>query len=193
MTNNCRSGMRARESSLAKRLRLSNLILAFSLCLCFSAIQIFGQTGGPYDLTRSVIAGGGESASTGGAFSVSGTVGQNAAGTTSTSSPARFDLHDGFWFQNPLAPTSANVAISGRVTNALGQGIRNARITVTGGPVKGSVTVTTGAFGSFVVEGLRAGENYVVTVASQRNTFAVPSRVIYLADSVSDVDFVSVD
>jgi hypothetical protein len=77
-----------------------------ALCLCVSAVNLIAQTGGTFDLRHSVIAGGGESNSTGGTFNVSGTVGQNVAGTASGGAP--YDLHGGFWFQN-LAPTAAAV------------------------------------------------------------------------------------
>ena len=53
------------------------------------------------------------------------------------------------------------------------------------------LVVTTGSFGYFSVDGLTAGETYVVTVNSQRYTFSVPSRVYNLVDNITDADFVA--
>ena len=74
---------------------------------------------------------------------------------------------------------------------ASGQGIRNARIVITGNSLTDPVVVTTGSFGYFMVEGLQVGETYVVTVNSQRYTFSTPSRVISLVDNVVDADFIA--
>jgi hypothetical protein len=95
----------------------------------------------------------------------------------------------GGWGLEFLAPTSSGVSVSGRVLTAGGQGIRNAEITVTGNTLTTPITVRTGAFGNYNVEGLAAGETYVITVGSQRYTFAMPSRVVTLSDSVTGFDF----
>jgi hypothetical protein len=50
---------------------------------------------------------------------------------------------------------------------------------------------TTGSFGYYSFDGLQTGETYVVTVASKRFTFQVPSRVISLIDNVADADFIA--
>src|SRR5205814_8754831 len=52
------------------------------------------QSGGTFNITRSVIAGGGGRA-TGGTFTMDGTIGQSLAGTTSTG--GTFNLQSGFW------------------------------------------------------------------------------------------------
>jgi hypothetical protein len=98
----------------------------------------------------------------------------------------------GGWGIEFLRSTAAGVSISGRVLTAEGQGIRNATISVTGNSLMTPLTVQTGSFGYYTFEGLRAGETYVVTVASQRYTFTAPSRVISLVDNVTDADFVAV-
>ena len=99
----------------------------------------------------------------------------------------------GGWGIELLQTTAAQVSVSGRVTTAEGAGIRNARITVTGNSLPEPVTVTTGSFGYFSVEGLTSGQTYVVTVNSQRYTFTMPSRVITLIDNIVDADFVAVE
>jgi hypothetical protein len=97
----------------------------------------------------------------------------------------------GGWCIEFLPPTAAGVSISGRVQTAEGAGIRNARIVVTGNSLPEARVVTTGSFGYFSVDGLVAGETYVVTVNSQRYTFQVPSRVYHLVDNITDADFIA--
>jgi hypothetical protein len=97
----------------------------------------------------------------------------------------------GGWGLEFLQTTAAQVSMSGRVTTADGVGIRSARITVTGQSLPEPLTVTTGSFGYFMVNGLQSGQTYVVTVNSQRYTFTAPSRVITLVDNLTDVDFVA--
>ncbi len=52
------------------------------------------QSGGGYDLTWNVIAGGGATSSTGGTYSLNGTIGQADAGTMNGGS---YSLIGGFW------------------------------------------------------------------------------------------------
>ena len=72
-----------------------------------------------------------------------------------------------------------------------GNGVRNARVSVTGNTLTEPLVVTTGSFGYFSVDGLLAGQTYVVTVNSQRYTFSTPSRVYNLVDNITDADFVA--
>lgn len=95
------------------------------------------------------------------------------------------------WGAAAAAPTSASASISGRVTTAGGNGIRNATVTISGNSLTTPVTVQTGAFGSYHFSNLAAGETYVVQVGAKRFRFAAPSRVIALQDSIADVDFVA--
>jgi hypothetical protein len=162
------------------------LFLLTAFCLLPAA---HAQTGGPYDLTHSVIAGGGGSNSTGGTFNVSGTVGQPAAGTSSRNPPATFDLHGGFWFQN-LAPTAASVSITGRVTAANGMGIRNVRLKLTA-PNGAVRTTTTSTFGYYVFDSVEVGHTYVLEISAQRFRFAQPTRIFSLQDELTGMDFVA--
>jgi hypothetical protein len=93
------------------------------------------------------------------------------------------------WGLEFLQSTAAPASISGRVTTAEGAGIRNARVVVTGNSLPEPRVVTTGSFGYFSVDGLTAGETYIVTVNSQRYSFQVPSRVYTLVDNITDADF----
>ena len=90
-----------------------------------------------------------------------------------------------------LAPTAASAVLAGRVSTSAGRGITNVIVSVTGGSLAGPLYVRTSAFGYYNFPELQAGESYVVTVASKRFTFANPSMVVDLQDSVADADFVS--
>jgi CSLREA domain-containing protein len=93
------------------------------------------------------------------------------------------------WGLQFLAPTSAEASISGRVTTANGNGIRNAIVKLTGGRLTEPRYVATGAFGSYVFDGLAVGETYLIQVSAKRFRFAQPSRIFTLQDNVTDMDF----
>jgi hypothetical protein len=93
------------------------------------------------------------------------------------------------WGLQFLQTTAAGVSLSGRVTTSGGAGIRNANVVISGNSLPEPRTVRTGSFGYFSFAGLTAGETYVVTVNSQRYTFAAPSRVVTLVDNLADFDF----
>jgi Lamin Tail Domain/Carboxypeptidase regulatory-like domain len=97
----------------------------------------------------------------------------------------------GGWQLQFIPSTAASLGVSGRVTTADGAGIRNARVVITGNSLTEPLVATTGSFGFYTFDGLRAGETYVVTVNSQRYTFSAPSRVVSLVDNVADADFVA--
>jgi hypothetical protein len=95
------------------------------------------------------------------------------------------------WAIEFLPLTAAGVSMSGRVTTADGRGIRNAKIMVTGNGLEQPLVATTGSFGYFAIEGLQAGQTYVVTVDSRRYTFGMPSQVLTLVDNLTDVNFIA--
>ena len=68
--------------------------MVFGLLVLSSAMLGYAQTGGGYDLSWSTIDGGGGTFSTGGQYSLGGTVGQHDAGTQSG---GNFTLQGGFW------------------------------------------------------------------------------------------------
>lgn len=163
------------------------LLLLFNLLLLLSVVSI-AQTGGSFDLSQSVVAGGGGSNSVGGTFNVSATAGQHAAGTISNGDT--FAMRAGFWDQY-LGPTAALASVSGRVATAGGQGIRGVRVTLTApdGSVRRTITST---FGYYAFDGVEVGNTYVLTVAAKRYTFPEPTRIFSLQDSVTQMDFVAV-
>lgn len=88
-----------------------------------------------------------------------------------------------------LAPLAAEAVINGRVLTADGRGIRNAIISVSGGNLTQPIFVRTGSFGYYSIEGLDAGQTYVLTINSKRFIFSNPSVVVTLEDNVSEVNF----
>ncbi|MFN0279642.1 MAG: CHRD domain-containing protein, partial [Pyrinomonadaceae bacterium] len=98
---------------------------------------------------------------------------------------------NGGWQLQFIPSTAAGLGISGRVTTADGQGIRNASVVISGNSLMQPRVATTGSFGYYMFDGLVAGETYVVTVNSRRYTFSLPSRVISLVDNVADADFIA--
>lgn len=83
--------------------------------------------------------------------------------------------------------TAAGVRVSGRVTTAGGQGLRNATVILTDSEGNRR-TATTGSFGIYTFEDVEAGQSYVVGVSAKRYRFA--SRVVNVTDSLTDVNFV---
>lgn len=73
---------------------------------------------------------------------------------------------------------------------ANGQGIRNARVSVSGNTLPQRLYAMTGPFGFYRIDGLEAGETYVVTVGRENLVFQVPSRVITLTER-RGLDFIA--
>ena len=87
-----------------------------------------------------------------------------------------------------LNPSSAAVAVSGRITTAGGLGIRNARVTLT--DVHGtSRYALTGAFGFYRFEEVTVGGSYVISVASKKYDFLEPTQLITVTEKLGEVDF----
>jgi len=156
-----------------------------------SPIGAFAQiaSGGGFSVEKSAVANGGGTSSNG-AFSLTGTAGQNAAGTRPSS--GAFSHQVGFWSFDQFSPTAAMVSISGKVQTASGQGIRNARITLT--DINGSTRSTlTGSFGSFQFTDVEGGHTYVLSVVSKRFVFTNPSQVISTTEDLTEIEFISQD
>jgi hypothetical protein len=96
---------------------------------------------------------------------------------------------NGGWQLEFVRSTAAGASLSGRVTTSDLRGIRNAKVVVSGGDLREPIITTTGSFGYYMVDGLNAGQTYVVTVNSKRYNFTVPTRVVTLVDNVRDLDF----
>ena len=89
-----------------------------------------------------------------------------------------------------VAPTAANVSISGRVLTANGAGVRNAIVSLTN--TNGNTrTVRTSSFGYYGFQDIEVGQTYILSIASKRYSFANPTRVITLNEDLAGEDFVS--
>ena len=176
----------AGEASISEHLIL--FVAALVLTVHCSLLTVHAQTGGTYDLSHSVIAGGGGSASTGGTFSVSATVGQEVAGVTTTGAP--YNLQSGFWFRHPFAPTSASVPVIGRATTDNGHGIPNVLLVLTE-PNGTRRIARTSAFGYYAFDDIPIGKAYILEVFSKGFIFVEPVRVFMLFDKLTDMDFIA--
>ena len=167
---------------------MRNYVLIVFAFLLLSAISVQGQSGGSFAITESVIASGGGQQTSGGTFSLDGTVGQSAAGDVIARAP--FAVTSGFWNFAPLAPTAAFVSVGGRVRTAAGQGIQNAVITLMS--QNGSMRIVrSGSFGYYRFGGVTAGETYIVSISARRFTFAQPTIVVSVLDEIANLDFVA--
>lgn len=85
----------------------------------------------------------------------------------------------------PLAPSAANVEVSGRVLTPNGRGLRNGIVTLTDS--RGATReARSSSFGYYRFEDVRVGETYVIDVNSKRYIFT-PSTV-QVFDAVSGLD-----
>jgi hypothetical protein len=145
--------VRATVVGMKKNNRFRALILLASTLVV--PAHLAAQSGGQFSIQKSVIAGGG-GRSTAGAFDLTGTIGQSAAGTTS--SGGSFQVTGGFWGGGSGAPVS-NVAIGGRVTALLGQSVPGVVLTAAGTP---QIIANTDAAGFYSLLGVGSGA-YTVT------------------------------
>ena len=83
--------------------------------------------------------------------------------------------------------SARSVTISGRVTTPFGQGLRNALVTITDSTGNRRTAVTS-SFGYYRFDDVAPGETYTIGVAARRYRFG--SRVLRVADTLADVDFV---
>ncbi len=90
-----------------------------------------------------------------------------------------------------MIPVVTNVSVGGRISTASGSGIRDARVTISGGNLPAPVTVRTASFGYYNFQNLSPGATYTVTVSTKRFIFAQPTRMITPQNNVSDFDFIS--
>jgi len=82
------------------------------------------------------------------------------------------------------------VLIAGRVTTPDGRGLRNATVSLIDslGIVR---TVTTGSFGYYAFDNVRAGESYLMGVSSKRYRF--PTRSMQINDNLVDINFTGLE
>ena len=171
---------------MKKLIVISGLILSATI---LSPAQI--AQNGAYKLEQSVTAsGGGDSCSTqpvvagSATFSLTGTSGQSAVGTTLNNQP--FTIRSGFFTPDAFAPTAATVSISGRVLTPNGSGLKNARVTITDS-LGNSGSVPTSSFGYFRFEEVEVGRTYIFSVASKR--FQFTPQIITVTEEIAEMNF----
>lgn len=89
-----------------------------------------------------------------------------------------------------IADAAPGVTISGRVTNAVGQGVRGATVIVTD-PSGIRRAATTGSFGFYMFENVEAGTSYVISVNSKRYRFA--PQTLLITTNLTNIDFVGLE
>jgi hypothetical protein len=86
------------------------------------------------------------------------------------------------------AALAATAYIAGKVTNAYGNPIMKATVTVQ--DMHGGVTrVLTNGFGFYRVSGLETGGMYMVSVEAKRHVFPNPTQLVSLSDNLAGLDF----
>lgn len=88
-----------------------------------------------------------------------------------------------------LAPSAANVSVTGRVILPNGRPIKGVVVTLE--EENGTTHVSmSNSFGYYLFPQVAAGQSAIVTVSSKRYTFNDPTRFLKLHDSVSSIDFI---
>jgi len=98
------------------------------------------------------------------------------------------DNNHNYDFGFVLAPSAAPVSVTGRITTANGNGIRNVRVMLT--EESGAMHYAlSGTFGYFTFENIESGQGVVLSVSAKRYTFSQPTRFISLDDNITDADW----
>lgn len=160
---------------------IKKIVAAVGLATILFSTLAVAQSGGQFTITKSVIAGGGGQSS-GGQFTIDGTIGQSIAGTSSTG--GQFDLTGGFW--GGVAAPASSVTVSGRVLTPSGLFLRNAIVTMTD-PSGVPMRVTTSSAGFFQFDNVTANRTYIFGVSSKRYRFA--AQILLISSSVTNMEF----
>ena len=152
------------------------------------AISAAAQTGGSFNLEQNVIGNGGWK-STGGVFTVLGTMGQSNAG--STAAGGIFHLIDGLWATENQTASSPFANVSGRVTRPGGQGIVRVLVTITSLNTNLSYQTWTEPFGNYSFSNIPTGANYLLMVSHRQFEFEPNSVFLFMSQDRTNVDFVS--
>ncbi len=157
-------------------------LIAIGVAMTVSPVA--AQSGGGFEITEAVVAGGGASASNGGT-ELDSTFGQPASGDALLG--GSFAVTSGFWNYVPLVPTAAAVAISGRVATSSGAAVSNAVLFLQ--TQDGQIRIArSAAFGYFMFEEVIAGQSVFITV--EHKNFVFEPRTVLVSDNVTDLDFV---
>ncbi len=153
----------------------------------FLASAAAGQvaTGGQFELKQVVIAGGGGNAS-GGSFAMSVSIAEPAAGANS--SGLLFRVRAGFLQDEPFAPTSAGVSVSGRLITSDGLGVGNTAVFLSDMSGVRLRTIST-SLGYYRFDDIAAGQTYLIEVPAKQLTFL--PRLINVFDDNLNFDIVA--
>ena len=158
-------------------------ILAVSL----TSPSVHPQSGGSYQIERSVISSGGQQSSAG-QYTVNGTKGQAVVAPSAFGGV--YTVESGFWFED-LGPTAAMTSISGRVADELGQGVAGATMTLTS--ADGQIyRVRTSSLGFFRFDDIEAGRTYTLTFQRKGMRFLQPSILIVLNEEVIGLEILAI-
>ena len=153
--------------------------------LAVFAASVAPQSGGTFQIEKSVIAGGGGQTA-GGTFTLDGTIGEPVAGTTSTGDT--FELGGGFWGGGTTP--SSNATVSGRALTSDGRGLRNATVSLTDSQGVRRTT-TTSSFGFFLFDNVSTGGTYTFRVSSR--LFRYMPQTVQVNGNLTLADFVGLE
>jgi autotransporter-associated beta strand protein len=97
----------------------------------------------------------------------------------------------GGWGIEFVGVTAAQGGLSGRVMSADGSGIRNAFVTVSGRGLSQPLSARTDGSGKYSVDGLLAGQDYIVTVEAKGFTFAKPTVLMRFNGDGTEMNFIA--
>ena len=171
-----------------QRNRMITALIAAGLGIMLMTYAAPMQSGGSFTIEKSVIAnGGGSSSVITNVFLIEGTVGQNIAGTQSTS--GEFSVHGGFWTPASFAPTAATVRVRGRVERSSGIGMGNAVLILTDVSTGSARMARTSPFGYFSFDDVPVGAFYILTVSHRSYTFVPNSYGFNLMEEPPEIIF----
>ena len=151
-------------------------VLVFAVLFLLGLQCVQAQSGGPYQITQSVLPGGG-GATSGGTLHAEGTIGQGLAGG---SSGGVFTLNAGF----PSADIVSSAAINGTVTFN-GVGLDNVTMTLSG---SSSAVTSTDSSGNYSFANLPDG-SFTVTPSKTNFAFIPDHRDVVLSGVSQTADF----
>lgn len=160
------------------KLLLNTVVL---LTIFLFPVALTAQTGGNFNIEQSVFSGGGGLSFSNG-FSVTGTAGEPAAGTTSAG--GTFSLFSGFWTSQPTI--NQGLTISGKVDHDGVAQISNVLMTLSG---SASSSTFTDAQGNYSFANLPYGGNYTATPSLTDYTFIPKFRSTTFLDGNTTWNF----
>lgn len=93
-------------------------------------------------------------------------------------------------YESQIAPTAANVTVSGRVSDSFGRTVSKARVTVTDSSGQ-TRTATTNNFGFYRFDEISGGETHTFQVIHKQHQFT--PQVVNISENISDLHFVAQD